>query len=103
LLKKLYSQNSKKKKRFFKKSVSTVIYIVLLTDVYMFETCRSTQPNVKSHWLRNTVITTTTGFEAGGKSNILRHEIYEELGRILMALHKEPISIFPLGLARRRY
>jgi hypothetical protein len=49
------------------------------------------------------VITTTTGFEAGGKSNILRHEIYEELGRILMALHKEPISIFPLGLARRRY
>jgi len=71
----------------------------------MFEPwpCRSTQPNVKSHWFRNAVIATATAFEAGGKSYILRHEIYEEPDRILMALHKQPMSIFPLGLARRRY
>jgi len=47
-----------KKSVFFQKSVagvSTVMYIVLLIDVLMFETCCSTQPNVKSHWLRKAV------------------------------------------------
>jgi len=33
----------------------------------------------------------------------VRHDIYEEPDRIIMALRKESMSIFPLGLARRRY
>jgi len=33
----------------------------------------------------------------------MRHDIYEEPDRILVALHKEPMSIVLLGLARRRY
>jgi hypothetical protein len=56
-LKKMYSQNNNNKKIPQKgvASVSTVMCIVLLIDVLMFETCHSTEPNVKFHWLINSV------------------------------------------------